>query len=70
MIKHNIIKDSFIEEAIVYVDKNNNPTLEITDKIKSLGTCVVRCYYKDKDNRAFEQFAKNYPEYKGYIMLF
>ena len=69
LVKHNIIKDDFVEEGLIYISAGE-PSKEMTDKVKWLGEVRLHCYYRDKDRLAFEALNKKYPQYKGFIYLF
>ena len=70
LIKHNFFKYTFHVAGFVYVDKKDNVTNELTDKIKWLGDVEVYCFYKDMNKFALEKFNRRYPQYLGHINVY
>ena len=71
LIRHSLFKHTFHSiEGLVYVDRYNKPTHEITDTVRWLGAVDVHCRYKDADKKAIEAFNELYPQYKGYVCIF
>lgn len=70
LIKHNIIKGTFLIEPFIYVDKKGNPTLLMTGRVKWLKSFSITCLKKDMYRLAFEQLDRDYPQYRGCFNLF
>ena len=68
-VKHNIIKDTFLCEGMVYFD-SGKPSLLPTQYVKWLKKVTVRCFYKQVDKKAIELLNEEYPEYNGFIYIF
>lgn len=69
LVKHNIIKGSFLEQGFIYV-VNGEPTNEPVDCVKWLDEISLHCYYKEKNKKCFDILNEKYPQYKGFINLF
>ena len=70
LIRHSLFKRTFNIEGFVHVNRYNEPTNEITDTVRWLGTVDVHCRYKDANKKAIEAFNELYPQFKGYVCIF
>ena len=70
LIRLNLIKSNFDGQLFIYLDKNNKPTNEITDRIKWLENINVYCYYNRQNIELFNEANKLHPELKGKMFIF
>lgn len=70
LIKHNIIKGTFLIEPFIYIDKKGNSTPLMTDRMKWLRSFSITCFQKDMYRLTFEQLDRDYPQYRGCFNLY
>lgn len=69
LANHNLMKRIYYGDVFIYVDKDGNPTNEMTDKIRWLRPVFVYCYRKDKDDAITKAITGLYPEYEGFFNI-
>jgi len=67
----NLFKKKELFQGLYYVNKNDEPTIEITDAVYWLEEITtVGFRYKTRERKAREYFQEKYPELIKFIKLF
>jgi len=61
----------FIYDPFIYLNKDGNPTKEMTSNVKWLGKIVVKAFLeKNAIKKAFKEIHFKHPDLKGFVLLF